>query len=239
MYLRNVIILLLLSSNMSGQSNSDQNPFRQMYDLLPTPNTYRTASGAPGRDYFQQRADYIIDVILDDEKQTITGKEKITFYNNAPEELTYIWLQLDQNQMSQESDTYIIQQHKLEDKISTDQLNRMERTFDGGYKITKVTDEKGNSLPFTINKTMMRIDLPKKLLTGQKFVFSIEYGYNINDRMKLGGRSGYEYFKEDDNYLYTIAQFFPRMCAYNDVEGWQNKQFLGGGEFTLIFGTMT
>jgi hypothetical protein len=236
MYLRIILFLFISIPVIKAQENTDRNPFRQMYDILPTPNSYRTATGAPGKDYYQQRADYKIEVALDDVKQTISGKEKITFYNNAPETLTYLWLQLDQNQMSRESDSYKIQQHSLEDKMSVEQINRIEKDFDGGYKIIKVTDEKGNALSYVVNKTMMRLELPVALSTGQKFSFFIEYWYNINDRFKLGGRSGYEYFAEDDNYLYTIAQFFPRMCAYNDVEGWQNKQFLGSGEFTLIFG---
>lgn len=236
MSVRITVVILFICQVIFAQSNTDQNPFRQMYDLLPTPNTYRTASGAPGKDYFQQRADYVIHVALDDEKQTITGQEKVTFYNNSTDPLPYLWLQLDQNQMAQESDSYIIQQHKLEDRMNYDNMERWTKEFDGGYKIQSVTNEKGQTLAYVINKTMMRIDLPQPLPPGQKTSFNISYWYNINDRMKLGGRSGYEYFEEDKNYLYTIAQFFPRMCAYNDIEGWQNKQFLGSGEFTLIFG---
>lgn len=236
MSFRITVLLLFISQALFAQPNTDQNPFRQMYDLLPTPNTYRTASGAPGKDYFQQRADYVIHVSLDDEKQTITGNEKVTFHNNSTDPLPYLWLQLDQNQMAQESDSYIIQQHKLEDRMNYDNMQRWTKEFDGGYKIQSVQNEKGQALSYVINKTMMRIDLPQPLQPGQKTTFTITYWYNINDRMKLGGRSGYEYFEEDANYLYTIAQFFPRMCAYNDIEGWQNKQFLGSGEFTLIFG---
>lgn len=228
--------LILSCSSLNAQSNTDQNPFRQMYDLLPTPNTFRTSGGAPGKDYYQQRADYKIDVTLDDEKQRIYGSEIITFYNNAPEEMTFLWLQLDQNQMAKNSESYLIEQHKVEDRMEVGDISRWEKDFDGGFKLDYVQDTKGNNLPYTVNKTMMRIDLPAPLKTGEKFSFRIKYWYNINDRFKLGGRSGYEYFSEDDNYLYTIAQFFPRMCAYNDVEGWQNKQFLGMGEFTLIFG---
>ncbi|MBP6695050.1 MAG: M1 family peptidase [Saprospiraceae bacterium] len=230
------LLFILQQFTLFGQTNTDNNPFRQMYDLLPTPNSYRTASGMPGKDYFQQRADYLIHVTLDDNNQILRGKEKVTFYNNSQDALTYIWIQLDQNQMSQQSDSYIIQQHKLEDKTSSEKIEKWDNTFDGGYKIEKVFDEKNKNLKYTVNKTMMRIDLPMPLKPGNSFIFQIEYWYNINDRMKLGGRSGFEYFKEDDNYLYTIAQFFPRLCAYNDVEGWQNKQFLGAGEFTLIFG---
>lgn len=228
----NLLIVLILK----GQENVNSNPFRQMYDLLPTPNACRTASGAPGKDYFQQKADYIIHVELDDTKQTISGKVQITFTNNAPETLTYLWLQLDQNQMAQESDSYSTRQHHLQDKMSTEQIQQWSKDFEGGYKITSVKNINGRDLAYHIQKTMMRVDLPLPLKTGEKYSFDIEYYYNINDRLKLGGRSGYEFFPEDENYLYTIAQFFPRMCAYNDVEGWQNKQFLGAGEFTLIFG---
>jgi len=231
-----LIPLMCLPFFILSQENTDQNPFRQMYDLLPTPNGYRTASGAPGPEYFQQRADYTIDVTLDDVKQRIDGFEIITFYNNAPEELTYLWLQLDQNEKEINSDNRLIRQHKLEDKVEINQLLRKNKDFDGGFKLEEVTDSKNQPLKYTVNKTMMKLDLPKPLKKGDKFTFKIKYWYKINDRMMDGGRSGYEYFKEDDNYLYTIAQFFPRLCAYNDIEGWQNKQFLGAGEFTLIFG---
>ena len=231
-----ILIVAIFLSRLHSQENVNINPFRQMYDLLPTPNSYRTASGAPGKDYFQQRADYIISVELDDNNQKITGNVKITFANNAPESLSYLWIQLDQNQMAQESDSYKIRQHHLTEKISTEQIQQWSHDFDGGYKISSVKDEEGKNLSYTIQQTMMRVDLPTVIHSGQKFSFFIDYSYNINDRMKLGGRSGYEYFAEDGNYLYTIAQFFPRMCAYNDIEGWQNKQFLGAGEFTLIFG---
>ena len=207
-----------------------------MYDLLPTSNTYRTATGAPGHEYYQQRADYNIKVELDDENQKIYGEETITFFNNSPDILNYLWLQLDQNIQSKESDTHKINQQSLSDKVDANDITKLNPWFDGGFKLDYVKDINGKDLVYKVNNTMMRIDLPKSLKSGEKYSFKIKYWYNINDRLKLGGRSGYEYFKEDDNYLYTIAQFFPRMCAYNDIEGWQNNQFLGSGEFTLIFG---
>ena len=112
----------------------------------------------------------------------------------------------------------------------------MNPEFEGGFNITSVTNSDGYPLSYTIHQTMMRINLSKPLLPNETFEFNIDWWYNINDRLEIGGRSGYEYFEEDKNYLYTIAQFFPRMCVYNDTEGWQNKQFLGSGEFTLPFG---
>lgn len=230
-----ILLLIIINDDLRSQT-TDQTPFRQMYDLLPTANNYRTVTGAPGHEYYQQQADYNINIELDDENQKIYGEETITFYNNSPDILTYLWLQLDQNIQSKESDSHKINQQSISDKADANDITKLNPWFDGGFKLDYVRDLNGKNLPHIVNNTMMRIDLPKHLKKGEKFVFKIKYWYNINDRIKLGGRSGYEYFKEDNNYLYTIAQFFPRMCAYNDIEGWQNKQFLGSGEFTLIFG---
>ena len=231
-----VILFSVITLSPLKSQTTDKSPFRQMYDLLPTANTYRTATGAPGHEYYQQRADYNIKVELDDENQKIYGEETITFLNNSPDLLNYLWLQLDQNIQSKESDTHKINQQSLSDKVDANDITKLNPWFDGGFKLDYVKDINGKDLVYKVNNTMMRIDLPKSLKSGEKYSFKIKYWYNINDRLKLGGRSGYEYFKEDDNYLYTIAQFFPRMCAYNDIEGWQNNQFLGSGEFTLIFG---
>jgi len=228
--------MIIACAHIAAQENTNQNVFRQFGQELPTPNMYRNAAGAPGHAYWQQKADYDMHVTLDDNKQTITGKEQITYHNNSPESLSYLWIQLDQNMRAKDSDTYKIGQSSISANSSARQLNNMEPTFDGGFKVTSVKDEEGNDIPYTINKTMMRIDLPSELESGKSTVFNIEWWYNINDRMKIGGRSGFEYFIEDDNYLYTIAQFFPRMAMYTDVEGWQNKQFLGRGEFALTFG---
>jgi hypothetical protein len=210
--------------------------FRQLEWELPTPNTYRTASGAPGHQYWQQKADYDIKVELDDDKQTVTGSETVTYYNYSPDKLDYLWIQLDQNMRAKDSDTHKIRTGTLSDSMSVEQMARMVDVFDGGYRISKVTDASGKALKYTINKTMMRIDLPRTLAPNGTYTFKIDWWYPINDRMKYGGRSGMEYFEEDGNYLYTIAQFFPRMAVYADYQGWQNKQFLGQGEFTLTFG---
>jgi hypothetical protein len=212
------------------------NKFRQLREQLPTPNAFRTASGAPGHLYWQQKADYIIKVRLDDKTQQISGEETITYHNNSPDPLRYLWLQLDQNRRSKTSDTPKATADALEDSIRIKQLIDLDFDFDGGFNVEYVTDPKGTNLNYTINKTMMRVDLPKTIRTGESYTLNIKWWYNINNRKDQRGRSGYEYFEEDDNYLYTIAQFFPRMAVYNDVEGWQNKQFLGRGEFTLEFG---
>jgi hypothetical protein len=233
------LLLALLPFALFGQENTNKSKFRQLYQELPTPNVYRNAAGAPGHAYWQQRADYQIDLKLDDANQKISGKETVTYFNQSPDALTYLWLQLDQNKRAKESDSYKIQTGKITDKTSSWTLGRLFNDFDGGFNIESVTDGSGRSLPFTINKTMMRVDLPEPVKPGGQFVFRVEWWYNINDRGKIGGRSGYEYFPEEDNYLYTIAQFYPRMAVYSDDEGWKHKQFLGSGEFTLPFGDFT
>ncbi len=219
-------------------SAQETNKFEQLGTLLPTPNSTRSASGAPGGAYWQQKADYLMDIHLDDMLQKISGKETITYHNQSPDAFTYLWLQLDQNQQAEGSDSYTTQSGSIDTRVTANQLARMDRSgsLDRGDHIEKVTDAKGTPLSYTINKTMMRVDLPQPLASGASYVFKIDWWYNINDRSKEGGRSGYEYFPKDSNYLYTIAQFFPRMCVYDDINGWQNKQFLGSGEFTLVFG---
>ena len=219
--------------------------FEQLEQLLPTPNEYRSASGAPGPKYWQQRADYVINAELNDNNQSISGSETITYYNNSPETLRYMWLQLDQNINAKESNTFKTQTNTVRDSIDTKAIasSLTLHDFDGGFKIKAVKDASGKALNYTINATMMRIDLPQALGPNQKLVFSVEWSFNINDRMKgltpNDGRSGMELFPQDGNYVYIIAQWFPRMCVYDDVVGWQNKQFLGQGEFTLTFGNYT
>ena len=230
---------MLLSFMVSAQ-NTNTNKFRQLGQELPTPNIYRAASGAPGHEYWQQQVDYEINLEVDDENQRILGDEVITYTNNSPDVLTYVWVQLDQNVRAKDSDTYKIQESKIDKKESLSSIKRFQGSdFDGGFKIEYVKDVNDKPLLHTINKTMMRVDLPVALEPGDKYSFKIKWSYNINDRMKMGGRSGYEYFEEEDNYLYTIAQFYPRMVMYNDIYGWQHKQFLGNGEFTLCFGDYT
>ncbi len=229
-------LFLLVTSALFAQDEIFVDKFAQLGTELPTPNNYRNASGAPGIDYWQQRADYKMKLEIDDENQKLFGEETITYTNNSPDRLKYLWLQLDQNMRAQESDTYKIRGGELNDRTSLNRLGKLEREFDGGFKLDYVQDANGKALPHFVNKTMMRIDLPKALGTGEQFEFKIKWWYNINNTSEMGGRSGYEPFEEDGNNVYCIAQFFPRMCAYNDIEGWQNKQFLGRGEFALVFG---
>jgi hypothetical protein len=218
-------------------TNSGTDKFAQLGTTLPTPNAYRTASGAPGADYWQQRADYNIRVKLDDDKQAITGSEDITYTNLSPDVLTYLWVQLDQNIMDKNSITTATQVGQIQDRMPFQALDYLQRSeFDGGFKISKVEMKGGKALPYVINHTMMRVDLPTPLRPRQAVTFSLAWSYNINDQTKINQRSGYEYFPEDKNYLYEIAQFYPRMAVYSDNQGWQHKQFLGNGEFALPFG---
>ena len=232
------ILLLFLTSLVCAQDNLNNSKFKQLYEELPTPNVYRTASGAPGHEYYQQKADYEINVELDEEKNILKGNEIITYTNNSPDVLNYLWIQLDQNVRAKNSHGQLTSTNSMNNKMSFRNIKRMHdrMDFDGGFKLEEVKDTYNNDLSYVINETMMRIELPKSLRKGQSFSFKIKYSYNINDRMKIGGRSGYEYFEKEGNAIYTIAQFFPRMAVYNEVEGWQNKQFLGRGEFTLPFG---
>lgn len=233
------ICLALLSLSASAQDKKWAGKFEQLEQMLPTPNTYRTASGAPGPNYWQQRADYDIDVELNDENQLLTGKETITYYNNAPEGMKYVWLQLDQNNLSPGNMTAKTRNSTVRDSTAARFFPIASETYDykGGFTIKSVKDAAtGKDLSFFVNYTMMRIDLPTVLKTGEKYSFKIEWSYVEKDRLKFGERGGYEYFPEDGNYLYTEAQWFPRMCVFDDYEGWQNKQFLGQGEFALTFG---
>ncbi|WP_205504644.1 M1 family metallopeptidase [Rufibacter psychrotolerans] len=230
-------LLLSLAAPALAQENIDKSKFRQLGQELPTPNTYRTASGAPGHDYWQQRADYNIKAELNDDNQSLTGSETITYTNLSPDVLTYLWVQLDQNIFEKNSMTNLTRTNRIPDKPTFGVAEALaEQTFDGGYKIKAVKDANGKALPYTINFTMMRIDLPQPLKPKQSVKFSIDWFNYINDQRKQGGRGGYEFFPEDGNYEYQMAQWFPRMAVYDDVNGWQHKQFLGTGEFALPFG---
>ncbi len=228
------------AQNIQNNPGSNHgNKFEQLGSILPTPNIYRTASGAPGHGYWQNRADYTITAFLDEDKRNLKGSETITYYNNSPDELDYIWLQLDENEHSSIKNAGYETSSVLRPSVSDQQLKMTELPVkDNGYGVNleKVTDASGNALKYTVNKTMMRIDLPKVLKKGEKFIFKVDWNYNLSNRIKMGGRGGYENFAEDGNDLYTMAQWYPRMCVYSDFQGWQNHQFTGRGEFALVFG---
>ena len=234
-------LILSFSITSAFAQQNWQGKFEQLGPELPTPNSYRSSSGAPGPNYWQQRADYEIDVELNDETQMITGKETITYFNNSPETLNYLWMQLDQNKLAAGNMTDKTSNNEIRDsvpaKFLAEALGGFGYNYDGGYKIKSVKDAAtGKDLAHTINFTMMRVDLLTPLKTGDTYKFTVEWSYREYDRMKFDERGGYEYFPDDDNRLYTCAQWFPRMCVFDDYEGWQNKQFLGRGEYALTFG---
>lgn len=233
-----LVLLCMLSVTLSAQHWKGK--FEQLRpDEITTPNSYRTASGAPGPNYWQQRADYAIEVEINDETQELTGKEVITYHNNSPEPLQFLWLQLDQNIFAKDNFTNKVKEGGLYDSLPSYFLpySNIAFEYDGGFKLKSVSDLKNKPLPYIINYTMMRIDLPVALKSGEKFSFVIEWSYKDYERMMFtDGRGGYEYFPDDGNYLYAFAQWYPRMCVFDDYEGWQNKQFTGLSEFALAFG---
>ena len=217
--------------------HTNENKFRQMYMEFATPNQYRTASGAPGPAYYQNQADYKMDITLDDKNSVLTGEETITYHNNSPQDLEYLWVQLDQNIRKKDSPSKEKDGSGMAPVTTVGNFasTYLKEPFDGGFNIESVTAS-GKALDYTINQTMMRVDMAEPLKAGESYSFSIKWNYNVNDHIADRARSGYEYFPEDGNKAYVIAQFFPRMAVYNDVEGWQNMQFWGSGEFALPFG---
>lgn len=237
LFLSVLITKALVAQNLNNAGSNHGNRFEQLEWMLRDPNMYRSASGAPGPNYWQQKADYIINVELDDERQRITGNETITYVNNSPDPLTYLWLQLDENEHAPDAESKRFNTSNMSDQMSVKKVQELIATNkDYGVHIQKVTDAGGKVMNYTINYTMMRIDLPAPLQPNAKISFKVDWYYNISDRMVEGGRGGYEFFPEDENYLYTITQWYPRMAVYSDFQGWQNKQFTGRGEFALAFG---
>ena len=229
-----------VAQNIQNNPGSNHgNKFEQLGSIMPTPNEYRTASGAPGPKYWQQRADYDIKCELDEKNLKLNGSETVTYFNNSPNTLTYLWLQLDENEHNNLKNANYQTSNRMNSQVNPKQLDRAQSTTSDngfGFNILKLTDATGKALKYTINKTMMRVELPTELKAGQRFVFKLDWNYKISDRMSDGGRGGYEYFPEDGNHLFTMAQWYPRLCVYSDFQGWQNHQFTGRGEFALTFG---
>ncbi len=213
--------------------------FRQLEEHLPTPNVYRTGSGAPGHGYWQQQVDYDIKVRLDEKERQVHGTGTITYTNNSPDTLRYLWLQLDQNRFSKHSDAYatIERGKKASQRMSYNALRFIDLTrgTDWGHKINTVTS-KGKGLSYTVNDTMMRVDLPSPLKPGATFSFNMNWWFNIPQAKAMGARGGFQNYERHGNDVFFIAQWFPRLAAYTDLKGWEHKQFMGSGEFTLEFG---
>ena len=236
---------LIATSFLSAQDTKNNaasnhgNKFEQLGNILPTGNEYRTAGGAPGPKYWQQRCDYDIKCELDEKNMKLSGSETITYYNNSPDVLPYLWFQLDENEHSSKNNAGYPEASTMSNKISSDNAEGMigsTKPNDFGINIVKLTDAAGAPIKYLINKTMMRVDLAAPLKPGQKITMKIDWNYHISDRMVQGGRGGYEYFPDNGNYIFTMTQWYPRLCVYSDFQGWQNHQFTGRGEFALTFG---
>lgn len=228
------------AQNLKNNPTSNHgNKFEQLGTILPDANGYRTASGAPGNQYWQQKADYKIFARLDEKKRWLYGEETITYHNQSPDVLQYLWLQLDENEHNPTNESNYFNGSEKYTPITPGQLEGLDvtsRLAGYGVNIESVTDAAGKPLHFVINMTMMRVDLPKGLNPKEKYVFKVKWNYKIPERMKIGGRGGYEHFADNNNCLFTISQWYPRMCVYSDYQGWNHKQFTGRGEFSLVFG---
>lgn len=255
-----VISLTLLPGAFAAikQTKGDfEDKFRQLDEVLPTPNVYRNAAGEPGHQYWQQQVDYNIDVTLDENARRIDASQQITYQNNAPDTLKYLWVQLDQNKFREDSMSALTTtfggignrgpatQAASEDKpaqLSLGALRRDQFVADNelGYTIKRVADSQGNDLHYVIVGTLMRVDLDAPLKPGQQTTFTIDFGFNIVEEDAVSARAGYEHFPDDEreggNDIFLFAQWFPRLAAYTDYEAWTNKEFIGRGEFTLEFG---
>lgn len=246
------------ASSAIKQTKGDfEDKFRQLEETLPTPNVYRNAAGAPGHQYWQQEVDYKIDVKLNEEKRRIEASEQITYKNNSPDTLKYLWIQLDQNKYREDSMSALTTtfggignrgpatQSASSDapaRLSMGALRRQQFVEDTelGYDIKKVATGNGKKLHHVIVGTLMRVDLDKPLKAGQQTSLNIDFAFNIVEEDAVSARAGYEHFPDDEreggNDIFLLAQWFPRLAAYTDYEAWTNKEFIGRGEFTLEFG---
>ena len=258
-------LLVFISLHAHGEAlrqtkGEFEDKFRQLDVDLPTANDYRTAGGEPGHEYWQQQVNYDIDVVLDEANRRLSAKQTVEYINNSPDTLRFLWLQLDQNKFRKDSMAELTTafagvgrrgpqtkdaEGDAPPQLSIDELRRQQfmADHDLGYEISAVTDGVGNDLDYTVVGTLMRIDLARPLRSGQQTEVMIDFAFNIVEEDAVWARSGYEHFPDDEreggNDIFLIAQWFPRLAAYTDYEGWTNKEFLGRGEFTLEFGDYT
>ncbi|HEV8176258.1 MAG TPA: M1 family metallopeptidase [Gemmatimonadales bacterium] len=216
----------------SARSLGDVSPFRRLD--LPTPNTIRTGTGAAGSDYWQQRVDYVIRASLDTAAQRITGEEHISYTNNSPDTLHYLWLQLDQNLFNSSSRGFRLFQQ--DSRFGT-------RGAEGGVTLTRVAQpavpaQKGRAavpdspLKYLVSGTLMKVDLQRPLPPRGRQVLDIAWSFPFGPN---SNRMGLEMI--DGSHVYEVAQWYPRLAVYDDVRGWNTDQYLGQGEFYLEYGS--
>lgn len=237
--MKNLLIVFTLALTVPSFGQHGKK-FEPLGTLLPTPNEYRTASGAPGPKYWQQRADYDIRCELNENDLSIQGNETITYFNNSPNVLTYLWFQLDENIYSKDRNANYQYNNTVPQPITENDIKNFEndkKPNDYGVNITAITDAAGKKLSYTINRTMMRVDLTSPLKSKQRLIIKISWNYKLTNRMVQFGRGGYEQFSDGNN-LYTITHWYPRLCLYSDYGGWHNQQY-ANKEFALTFGNFT
>ena len=216
---------------------SFEDKFRQLDEVFPSPNLSRPSTGEPGPMYWQQRADYKIQIKLNEDTRSVEGSETITYTNNSPLTLKYIWLQLDQNIFAKESINNLTRPWGGGDSsvdFSTLRRQNFMDKFEGGFQ--ELSIKINNKSPDTnLVGTHVRINLEQPLKPGESTSLDIEWAYALVEENAVRARNGYETF-EDGNDIFLMAQWYPRVTVFSDYEGWHNKEFIGNGEFTLEFG---
>ena len=216
---------------------SFEEKFRQLDEVFPSPNLSRPATGEPGPMYWQQRADYKIKIKLNEDTRSVEGSETITYTNNSPLTLKYIWLQLDQNIFAKESINNLTRPWGGGDSsvdFSTLRRQNFMDKFEGGFQELSIKIN-NKSADTNLVGTHVRINLDQPLKPGESTSLDIEWAYALVEENAVRARNGYETF-EDGNDIFLMAQWYPRVTVFSDYEGWHNKEFIGNGEFTLEFG---
>ncbi len=235
-----IFTFLLVFTFAHAQNNPTYSgKFESIDRLITQPSLYRNASGAPTKAYWQQRVDYAIKARMDEETNVLTGTETITYYNNSPDDLSYLWVQLDQNINNKENDGFNYLFNNISEEMSSLTMQRLLRPVDfpSGVIINSIKDSQGRELKYIVNNTMMRVNLQETLASNSSMTFTIQWAYSITDRSRyLLSREGYEYFPEDDNKVFLLGHWYPRVATYSDTEGWHTRQFQKLGEFQLEFG---
>jgi len=205
----------------TGGENGN-NVFRAMN--FPTPNDQRLGSGKPGPEYWQQRCDYVIDATLDEENDSVSARMTIRYQNNSPHELDYVWLNLEQN-------LFRLDSTGSQSRTPGSVMKMLEYDFDGGYTILRVQSG-GEDLSLAQYDTLGKIDLDETIKPGEVFEFEIDFSFPVPPDLR---RMGME--EVDDGKIYELAQWFPHVCKYDDVNGWNTLPYLGSGEFYTDFGS--
>lgn len=227
----------LSSAEIDQSKGLFEDKFRQLDESFPSPNLYRPATGEPGPDYWQQRADYKIKIKLDENSRSVSGTETIKYTNNSPLTLNYIWIQLDQNIFKQDSINNLTRPWWGENKSVDFSILRRQNfmdNFNGGFRDLSFKINNKVAQTFLVG-THIRLNLEKPLKPGGSTEINISWSYALVEENAVRARNGYESFA-DGNDIFLLAQWYPRVTVFSDYEGWHNKEFVGNGEFTLEFG---